>query len=336
MAAGRQRRLKAVSSIKRVPEESMRGKRTLLVLSIACLALTRPPTAGAQEPMRILRVSDFSGDGIEPGEAAALQNLVTSYVIDLKMFRVIDGVGQELALKEAETAVQLGLAKDIAPLSADYILSSKASRIGSLIVFTIDVTKVASGEKKSVADTFFSVNDLILASRRLTLALFEKRQDAPSVASAPTSPATAFPLLSQSTAPPPVAANPTPSLQLVSGTWKGDKNVDRVTILPDGRGFAVLASGVRMKVKASIEGSAVLIMQDQPNLSDFYRPGLDSKSARIVAAAARPWRWVFALSSDGISLNGVKESVFVNVNEKGAVALDNNYVRDAVWTRLFR
>jgi hypothetical protein len=301
----------------------MRGKRKLPVLSLACLALAAALPAGAQDSPRILRVAAFGGDGIQGGEAAALQNLVTSYVMELKMFRVIDEGGQELALREAETAVQLGVAKEVTALSADYVLSARVNRLGSLIVYTMDVTRTSSGEKKSVADTFTSVNDLILASRRLTRSLFEASEAASTPQAAP-KPA------------PPAAATAAPSLARIAGTWKGDKNVDRVTILPDGRGFAVLASGVRMAVKATIEGSTVVIRQDQPNSPEFYRPSLDMKSARTVAASARPWRWLFSLSADGASLGGVKESVYVEVSEKGVVTLDNGFVRDAVWTKLYR
>jgi len=278
----------------------------------------------------VLRVAEFGGDGLEKGEASALKDLVTSYVIELKMFRIIDDSGQELSLKEEETAVQLGVAKDLKPLAADYILSAEANRVGALLVFTMNVTKVTSGEKKNIAEPFSSVNDLILASRRLTRSLFGKPDEGPNPSQTGSTTAAALP-----PAPRP-AANPSPSLGLVAGTWKGDKNVDRVSILPDGRGFAVLASGTRMALKAVIDGGNVLILQDQPNSPDFYRPSLDLKSARIVSASARPWRWVFSLSSDGNSLNGVKESVFVNVSDKGVVSLDNNYVRDAVWTRLYR
>ena len=88
------------------------------------------------------------------------------------MFRVIDDAGQELALKEAETALQLGQPKDVAPLVADYVLSAEADKAGSLLVFTLAVTKVSTGEKKSVSDSFSSVNDLILGTRRLTRGLF--------------------------------------------------------------------------------------------------------------------------------------------------------------------
>jgi hypothetical protein len=315
----------------------MRDKRRLLVLSLPFLVLAFARGAGAQEQLRVLRVAAFGGDGLEQGEDAALRDLVTSYVIELKMFRVIDESGQELSLKEEETAVQLGVTKDLTPLTADYILSAETNRVGTLLVFTMNVTKVASSEKKSVAEPFSSVNDLILASRRLTRSLFEKPQDgsvsSPAGATTISAPAASATATSAQVRPP---ANPAPSLGLVAGTWKGDKNVDRVSILPDGRGFAVLASGARMALKAMIEGGTVIILQDQPNSPDFYRPGLDLKSARIVSAAARPWRWVFSLSTDGDSLNGVKESVFVNVNDKGAVSLDNNYVRDAAWTRLYR
>jgi hypothetical protein len=310
----------------------MRGKRTLLFPALAYLFLFFPsawsqdsapalaPGSGTQDPARVLRITEFKGEGIQGGEAAAIQSLITSYVVELKMFRVIDSTGQELALREAETAVQLGNSKEIAPLSADYILSARTEMIGSLYIFTMDVTKASTGEKKSVSDTFASENDAILSVRRLTRSLFEK----------PDSPG------AKDRSAPPAASNPSPTLILVSGTWKGDKNVDRVTIFPDGRGFAVLASGVRMSLKATIEGSRVILVQNQPNSPDFYRPGPDLKSARIIAQGARPWRWTFTLSSDGNSLSGTKESVFVTVNEKGVVTLDNNYVRDAVWSRLYR
>lgn len=313
----------------------MRGKRKLQPSAFACLALALTasawpqagatvPIPGAQEPARVLRITEFRGEGMPSGEAAALQSLITSYVVELKMFRVIDAGGQELALRESETAVQLGNSKEIAPLSADYILTARAEALGSLYVFTIDVTKASTGEKKSVSDTFASENDVILSVRRLTRSLFEKQGALDSPSAGKEKPAAS------------IAQNPAPSLALLSGTWKGDKNVDRTTILPDGRGYAVLSSGVRMSLKVTIDGSQVIVTQNQASSPDFYRPSLDLKSARTVAQGARPWRWVFSLSADGNSLAGTKESVFVTVNEKGLVTMDNNYVRDAVWVKLYR
>jgi hypothetical protein len=309
----------------------MGGKRTLLLAAIACLFLSLSSSSWSEDAPsdasqrtadapRVLRIAECTGVGLREGESSAVQNLITSYVVELKMFRVIDSRGQELALREAETAVQLGVTKDVSPLVADYVLASSMDSIGSQIVFSMDVVKTATGEKKSVSEGFASENDLLLSVRRLTRKLFEK-QDA------------------SAAAPPPEASparNPAPSVSLISGNWKGDKNLDRVTIMSDGKGFAVLASGRRMALKTTIEGDSIIVAQDQPNSPDFYRPSLDYKSAKIVAQGARPWRWKFSLSIDGNSLTGVKESVFVTVSQKGDVTLDNNYVRDAVWTRLYQ
>jgi hypothetical protein len=282
-----------------------------------------PTSSDASAAQRVLRIADVGGEGLPGSEASAVRNLITSYVVELKMFRVIDSKGQELALREAETAVQLGVARDIDPLVADYLLSAQIDPIGAQILFSMDVTKTVSGEKRIVSEAFASENDLLLSVRRLTRKLFERPDDAqaaPGAANAQKAP----------------EKNPAPSLSLISGTWKGDKNLDRVTIMPDGSGFAVLTSGRRMSIKTAIEGAAVVVAQNQPNSPDFYRPSLDIRSARIVAKGARPWQWTFSLSADGNTLSGVKESVFVTVSKKGEVSLDNNYVRDAVWTRLYQ
>jgi hypothetical protein len=322
----------------------MRPVSTLVL--IVALALSAAVSV-AQEPLKILRIRPFGGDGLASGEAAALQNLVTSYVVELRMFRVIDAEGQELALKEAETAVQLGTPKDIAPLAADFILSATAVKAGGLIIFTMDITRVSSGEKKSVADTVATVNELILASRRLTRNLFDRSPETASTqpltgGTAGDAPANASNRsLGNSGVPEAQPKGSTfqasPMLAQLAGTWKGDKGLDRISMMPDGRGVAVLSTGPSMKVRATVSGQSIMVVQDQPSIPEFYRsPGLDLKTARVVAAQARLWKWIFSLSSDGNNLVGVKESIFVKVESNGTVAVDNNYVREASWIRLYR
>jgi hypothetical protein len=92
-----------------------------------------------------------------------------------------------------------------------------------------------------------------------------------------------------------------------------------------------------MRVRATIDGSKVLVVQDQASIPDYYRsPGLEYAAAKQVAEKARPWKWMFSLTLAGDRLVGVKESVFVKVDSSGTVSVDNNYVRDSEWTRLFR
>lgn len=339
----------------------MRPVRPLaLALSVA-LAAALP--ALSQNQPKILRVNPFAGNGISPGEAQALQGMVTSYISEYKLFRVIDAAAQEMALKEAEAAMQLGVSRDIAPLAADYILSASAQSAGGLVVFSMDLTKVSSGEKRNVAKAVASVNDLILSLRGLTDSLFDRVQAAtdaqgpspaaPRSASAQAqgSPPASGPAPAAGNLPPagaapqaspPIGQEPAPafvkepSLAMITGSWSGDKGVDRVSILRDGRGVAVLSSGSSMKIKATIAGSSIVVVQDQPSSPEFYKGGgLDLKAAREVAAKARPWRWIFSLAENKGSLVGTKESVYVTM-DKGAITVDNNYVREARWSRLFQ
>ncbi len=316
--------------------------------ALAMLAIMALLPLGAEATKPVLRVRPFSGPELAAGELAALQNLVTGYVVELKTFRVIDAGGQELALREAETAISLGSPKDIAPLSADYILSGSANRAGGLIVFTLEATKVATGEKRSVSETQGSVGELIGATRRLTRSLFERSEGAQAPGGTPAAVATGSaaqggPGGAPSPLSPPREEAPTPAfaakptLAHIAGTWKGDKGLDRVNLFPDGRGLAVLSSGATMRLKALIRGDRVEIVQDQPNLPDFYRSsGIDFKTAKVIAEQARTWKWVFSLTEDRATLIGTKETVFVRIGTDGKVLVDNGYAREASWTRLFR
>jgi hypothetical protein len=277
----------------------------------ALLALLALPSL-AQDSRRVLRIGEISGDALGSGEATALRGLVSSYAIERGGFRVIDAEGT------AGGAVP-------SPMAADYVLTANASRAGGLIALSMDITKVATGDKRSVADSFADLNDLILSSRRLTAALFDRAFGASGAASAP-----------RADQPPAQGLDPSPRLSAIAGTWDGDKGIDSVSLRPDGRGFALLDSGARMLLMATVSGSYIVIVQDQPNSPDFYRPDLDLKSARIVSSAARRWKWIFSLSADGSKLKGLKESVFVKVDEEGAVSVDNDYSREALWTRRSR
>jgi len=302
---------------------------------LAILAILALP-ATAQDGRRVLKIDAVSGDALGPGEAAALRGLISSYALERGGFRIIDSDGRRIALDEAEAAEKAGAGRPVSPLAADYVLTASASRIGGRIALSLDVTKVATGERKSVAEAFADLNDLVLASRRLTAALFDRAfgadADAPAQAAAVAPERPGEPTRAGQGA----GVDPSPRLSGIAGTWNGDKGIDSVSLRPDGRGFALLDSGARMLIKAVVSGSFVIVTQDQPNSPDFYRPDLDPKSARIVSSAARRWKWIFSLASDGSFLKGFKESVFVKVDEKGAVSVDNDYSREALWTRRSR
>jgi hypothetical protein len=289
--------------------------------------------AGSSEGRKpLLEIGPFAGGaGVGPNEVEALRNLVTSYIVEFNTFRVIDS-------KDVSAGRASGTVASKALSPADFSVTGSILETGSLYVATLVSTNLATGEKRSVSDAFSSINELILSSRRLALALFERNEAAAQEGSFPDATPGGF----STEGPPnpdagsaaPAAEEESPSLAQLAGSWSGDKGVERVNLFADGRGVALLDSGAVMRLKVTISGSIVTIVQDQTNLPTFYRgAGIDNAMARSIAAKARPWVWSFRLSADGKRLFGSKESVYVRVSSRGEVSVDNGYVRKALWTR---
>lgn len=299
-------------------------------------------TVYGQVKQPVLRISPFTDNGAGSSEASMLERLINSYIVELKLFRVIDAKGQEIALLETEAALSLGTTTTAAlPLTADFIISGMLGKIDDLFIFTMENTKVSSGEKLSVSDTANSISDIVLRARSLTRSLFGNQEPSQTVASTiPTStsstPATTVPVLAGGQAAEQVAVFKSPEVKNLVGTWKGDKGLENVRLLPNGTGIAVLSGGGTMKVRITIDADAIMIAQDQPNNVAMYKSAsVTLDMAKKIAAQARPMRWIFTLSPDGLNLSGTKESVSISGNGT-TLNVDNSYKREAAWARISR
>ncbi|PKL26574.1 MAG: hypothetical protein CVV47_01175 [Spirochaetae bacterium HGW-Spirochaetae-3] len=305
-------------------------KQTLILL----LASTVLAASFGQTRQAIVRIAPFSVSGVGTSEASMLERLVSSYVTELKTFRVVDDRGQEMALNETEAALAQGRTGAVpSMLTADFIIEGTVGKIGDVFAFTLGVTKVSNGEKLYVSDTAPSISDIVLRARALTRSLFDQDGAADEVA-----------------ADPPVAgadnsgsggslssvAVKTPTPDDLIGTWRGDKGLETVRIFPNGTGLAILSGGGTLKIRVAIAGDAVQVSQDQPNDVAMYRAtSMSFEIAKRIAAEARPMRWLFALSSDGTTLFGKKESVSIS-GTGSSLEIDNGYVREASWVRISR
>jgi hypothetical protein len=302
---------------------------------IAALLACALVSVGAQARQPVIRVSPFIDAGVGSSEASMIERMVASYVVELRAFRVIDSQGQEMALNETEVALSLGsTAPSAMPLTADYIITGTLGRIGEIYVFTLDTTKVASGEKLTVSDTAVSISDIVLRARDLTKSLFG-RQDSFTALPGQTSVARSSAAIESGPARD-LDKRQSPSTADLVGSWKGDKGLETVRLFPNATGLAILSGGGTLKVSVSIAGDTIEIVQDQPNDAIMYRASsVTFEMARRIAAEARPMRWLFTLSSDGQRLTGSKESIAIN-GSGVSMKVDNNYVRDASWTRISR
>ncbi len=313
-------------------------RRSTLVLAFMCLVLSQG-FGQARQP--VLRVSPFGGSGVGASEASTMERLVASYIVELKAFRVIDSQGQEIALSETETALNLGATTaTVTPLAADYVLGGSLGKIGEIYVFTLEATKVSSGEKLSVSDTALALSDIVLRSRDLTRSLFVRKDTVTGPASIPAALSGAS---GGEQAPPteaPAASTPSwkpaPRLSDISGSWRGDKGLETVRVFSNSTGLAVLTGGGTLKIRITIQGDMIEILQDQPNDPNLYRsPSVTFEMARRIATQARPMRWLFRLDAAGQTLIGTKESIAIS-GSGTELKVDNTYVRDASWSRISR
>jgi len=303
---------------------------------LALMVLMLGTIVFGQSRQPVLRISPFTGSGVDSSEAAMLERLINSYIGELKLFRVIDAKGQELALTETESALSLGGTTTASiPLTADFIVSGMLGKIDELYVFTLENTKVSSGEKLSVSDTASSVSDIVLKARNLTRSLFGKQEP---IVTAGIIPATtkAPETVSENSQSDGIAIFKSPAISNLIGTWKGDKGLENVRLLPNGTGIAILSGGGTMKVRISINSDLIIISQDQPNDVTMYKSASVSFDlARKIANQARPMRWIFTLSPDGLHLAGTKESVSIS-GDGTTLKVDNSYQRAADWVRISR
>lgn len=329
------------------------------ILSLFMMITVLTVSVSAQSRQGIIRISPFSGTGIPASELATLERLVASHVAELRLYRVIDDTGREMALGETEIALSLGYQSNpLIPLAADIILSGHLGRIEDLYILTLENTRVSSGEKISVSDTGFSINDVVLRTRSLTRNLFgrpdevttsqtggmtevsnqgtfqlpeEKLADGGSPGTPPLDPTGTLPLGA-----PDISFVPSLTISHITGTWRGDRGLETVRLFPNGTGMAVLSGGGTMKLSLTINGDSIIISQDQVNDATMYRsPNIGFDLATRIASLARPMKWNFRLSANGQILEGVKESILVS-GTSTALKVDNDYVREASWFRISR
>jgi len=314
-------------------------KNKTMLFSILLLAFGHLYSQPAR--MAVMRINPFVATSLSSSDAAMMERLVVSYIAELNMFRIIDAAGQEMALSEAESAISLGNASNmVLPLSADFIMSGTLGKIGDLFVLTLEVTKVSSGEKLSVSDTAKTISDIVLRAKDLTKTLLrgENSRDAQTAAavsqdlSSPDAITQSIGIIEDRPELPSYFGNP--QIRDLLGTWKGDKGIETIRILQNSTAIAVLSGGGILKLRIKIDQSSITVMQDQPNDPVMYRSsGISFADAKKISELARPMEWQFKLASDKNILSGIKATSAVS-GRASSLQVDNNYSREAVWTRI--
>lgn len=101
------------------------------------------------------------------------------------------------------------------------------------------------------------------------------------------------------------------SLEILSGTWKGEESVDKIVILRGGRGFIIFKNGASMNISISIEennGEQIISVKQKGNSNASFYPELPRKIALDAAVSAPPMEWAMILM-DNMTMEGTKTTL---------------------------
>jgi hypothetical protein len=301
---------------------AFRGKRfrfRLFTLLLCLLVIGFAAAADKSVAKPTLSILPFAAlNGLSQGEVRSLQDLIVSYLDSLKVFTLME--------KSADKASQAN-GGPVEP-AADFSLRGTVSKPQGLYVLSLELLKRGSADVRMYSDNFDSLNSLLIRYREFVHAFLEKAAPGSALV-APQQTAT-----SASAAPSLVKGyRASVALQDIIGVWQGDKGLSTVRLQSDGSGIASL-SGTAMRLKVRVVGGTILVDQDQPNAPEFYMgPTIGFSLAKLIAKDARPMRWVFQLSLDGMTLSGIKETTLVDILDYKIRKLDNSYSREAAWTK---
>lgn len=108
--------------------------------------------------------------------------------------------------------------------------------------------------------------------------------------------------------------NPSVTIEILAGTWTGEKNISKVVILRGGRGFIIFTNGASMNINVSIdENSFIHVKQTSSSNASFY-PELPRKNALEIAPFAKPIEWILQYNDDD-TLSGIKNTITLNQNQ---------------------
>lgn len=104
----------------------------------------------------------------------------------------------------------------------------------------------------------------------------------------------------------------------VSGTWTGEKNVTKIILMRSGRGFVIFSNGASMNITVEIEKTPndhmMLKVKQQGNFNASFYPDIPRQKVLAYADNAAPIEWTFMLTGSG-TLSGFKNTLGLDDSE---------------------
>ena len=116
-------------------------------------------------------------------------------------------------------------------------------------------------------------------------------------------------------------------LENLSGTWKGEENIDKIVILRGGRGFVIFNNGASMNIQIKNSTSVpnqIIVTQNSKSNASFF-PELPRNIALQAAVQAEPIQWILNINDEN-TLKGIKQTLLLDGDncKKGEIPVEWN------------
>ena len=117
------------------------------------------------------------------------------------------------------------------------------------------------------------------------------------------------------------------SLENLSGTWKGEDNIDKIVILRGGRGFVIFKNGASMNIlikNSTSTPNQIIVTQNSKSNASFF-PELPRNIALQAAVNAEPIQWILDINDEN-NLKGIKQTLLPDGDSctKGEIPVEWN------------
>jgi TolB-like protein len=152
-------------------------------LPVLVLVLCTPLLVAEAGDKPTISVLDFGASDVSKAEVDVFVDFITSHIVEIGDYRVIDRNQRETILGEIEfsysdgidDSTQLEIGK---LLAANLVIFGSLGKVGGQFILNIKVLEVRTGETlKSVSEVYRSMDDLVNDSKRLTYILLDERPE---------------------------------------------------------------------------------------------------------------------------------------------------------------
>ncbi len=241
------------------------------------------------------------------------QNLLFSYINDLDGYTVIDKRDEEFS-------------PDSGPGEGNYAFYASIQNSPDGWMCTLSLYSNRTGDVQTAGKAYENYSLILLELRTSVSALFdlvkarEQQQEQPVPKADPAQ-----------TKNLPYRPAAIPSTESLAGTWKGEKNIEKIVIMRGGRGFVIFSNGASMNLDITIKNGVLYASQKGSSNASFY-PDLPRQVALAVAQTAPPIEWRMELSDDSKILFGQKTTLEA-VYDGDTVVSTQTTVVPVVWER---